>query len=83
MKLYNQHKVLQKLVSIFVLVGKSANYAVVSAQLRTNGKNHGMHAFLVQLRDLQTHKPLPGLLKDIFSWENIFKPVLCGFKASQ
>ena len=31
------------------------------AQLFTKGKNYGMHAFIVPIRDLQTHKPLPGV----------------------
>lgn len=44
-----------------ISVGKTANYAVVLAQLHTKGTNHGIHAFMVQLRDLKTHQPLPGL----------------------
>lgn len=43
------------------LVGHSANYAVVVAQLYTKGKCHGIHPFIVQLRDEETHKPLPGI----------------------
>jgi acyl-CoA oxidase len=37
------------------------NYAVVMAQLYSLGKNHGIHPFIVQLRDEETHKPLPGI----------------------
>uniref|UniRef100_A0A914EM17 Acyl-coenzyme A oxidase n=1 Tax=Acrobeloides nanus TaxID=290746 RepID=A0A914EM17_9BILA len=42
-------------------LGKSSNYAVVMAQLYTQGKCHGAHPFFVQLRDLNTHKPLKGI----------------------
>ncbi|KAL1492606.1 hypothetical protein ABEB36_010843 [Hypothenemus hampei] len=42
-------------------LGHSANYAVVVAQLYTNGKCHGIHPFIVQLRDDETHQPLPGI----------------------
>ena len=41
-------------------VGKTANYAVVMAQLHTQGKCEGPHPFMVQLRDEETHEPLPG-----------------------
>lgn len=39
-----------------------ARYGIVFAQLITQGKNHGVHPFVVQLRDSLYHKPLPGLL---------------------
>ncbi|XP_019874586.2 probable peroxisomal acyl-coenzyme A oxidase 1 [Aethina tumida] len=42
-------------------LGHSANYAVVVAQLYTQGKCHGIHPFIVQLRDEETHMPLPGI----------------------
>ena len=42
-------------------LGKSSNYAIVMAQLHTDGKWRGPHPFFVQLRDLNTHKPLPGV----------------------
>ena len=41
-------------------MGKTTNYAVVMAQLYTKGKCEGIHPFLVQLRDENTHEPLPG-----------------------
>lgn len=31
------------------------------AQLYTKGKCEGIHPFMVQLRDEETHEPLPGL----------------------
>lgn len=31
------------------------------ARLFTKGKDYGMHAFLTPIRDLETHKPLPGV----------------------
>merc|ERR1712169_51328 len=40
-------------------LGKVANHAVVMAQLFINGKNYGPHPFVVQIRDLKTHEPLP------------------------
>ncbi|XP_022915165.2 acyl-coenzyme A oxidase 1 [Onthophagus taurus] len=43
-------------------LGHSANYAIVVAQLYTNGKCHGIHPFVVQLRDEETHQPLPGII---------------------
>ncbi|KAF1771588.1 hypothetical protein GCK72_003415 [Caenorhabditis remanei] len=42
-------------------LGKSSNWAVVVANLITNGKNYGPHPFMVQLRDESTHIPLPGI----------------------
>uniref|UniRef100_A0AAF5Q4K8 Acyl-coenzyme A oxidase n=2 Tax=Wuchereria bancrofti TaxID=6293 RepID=A0AAF5Q4K8_WUCBA len=42
-------------------LGKSSNYAVIPAQLIINGNNKGLHMFIVQLRDLNTHMPLPGI----------------------
>lgn len=42
-------------------LGHTANYAIVVAQLYTNGVCHGIHPFIVQLRDEETHLPLPGI----------------------
>lgn len=42
-------------------LGHTANYAVVVAQLYTQNKCHGIHPFIVQLRDEDTHLPLPGI----------------------
>lgn len=42
-------------------MGHSANYAVVVAQLYTKGQCHGIHPFIVQLRDQETHNPLAGI----------------------
>lgn len=42
-------------------VGNSANYAIVIAQLYTKGQCHGVHPFIVQLRDKDTWDPLPGI----------------------
>ncbi|KAI5632447.1 acyl-CoA oxidase domain-containing protein [Phthorimaea operculella] len=39
----------------------TANYCIVMAQLYTKGKCHGIHPFIVQLRDEETHMPLPGI----------------------
>ena len=42
-------------------LGKAANYASVMAQLIIDGKNYGPHPFVVQVRDLKTHEPLPNV----------------------
>eukprot|EP00879_Flechtneria_rotunda_P021197 GHRR01022330.1.p1 GENE.GHRR01022330.1~~GHRR01022330.1.p1 ORF type:complete len:634 (+),score=214.56 GHRR01022330.1:589-2490(+) len=42
-------------------MGKTATHAVVMARLMLNGKDHGPHAFIVQLRSLETHLPMPGV----------------------
>jgi acyl-CoA oxidase len=41
-------------------LGKVATHALVYAQLITDGKEHGVHSFMVQIRD-ENHKPLPGI----------------------
>ncbi|BFZ63374.1 hypothetical protein YB2330_004496 [Saitoella coloradoensis] len=43
-------------------LGRTANTAVVMAQLISNGKTYGPHPFVVPIRDLKTHQPLPGVL---------------------
>ncbi|XP_032528622.2 probable peroxisomal acyl-coenzyme A oxidase 1 [Danaus plexippus] len=42
-------------------LGHTANHCVVMAQLYIKGKCHGPHLFFVQIRDIETHEPLPGL----------------------
>ncbi|KAH0629504.1 hypothetical protein JD844_011608 [Phrynosoma platyrhinos] len=42
-------------------LGKTSNHAIVLAQLYTQGKCHGLHAFIVPIRQLGTHEPLPGI----------------------
>lgn len=42
-------------------MGKFGNWAVVYARLIVNGKSHGVQAFLAQIRDSQTHLPVPGV----------------------
>ncbi|XP_051240039.1 peroxisomal acyl-coenzyme A oxidase 1 isoform X1 [Dicentrarchus labrax] len=43
-------------------LGKTSNHAVVLAQLYTQGNCHGLHAFIVPIRDMNTHVPLPGIV---------------------
>lgn len=43
-------------------LGKTANFAIVLAQLYTDNIHRGLHPFIVQLRDLETHKPLKGIV---------------------
>ncbi|KAK4905575.1 hypothetical protein LTR49_025144 [Elasticomyces elasticus] len=42
-------------------LGRTANYAVVMAQLIIAGKPYGPHPFVVHIRDLETHEPLPNI----------------------
>ena len=42
-------------------LGKTANYAAVMAQLKIDGKSYGPHPFIVQIRDMKTHEPLPNV----------------------
>ncbi|CAD5233700.1 unnamed protein product [Bursaphelenchus xylophilus] len=42
-------------------LGKSTNMVMVMALLYTKGKCHGAHAFMMQIRDFETHKLLPGI----------------------
>uniref|UniRef100_A0A1I7ZAB2 Acyl-coenzyme A oxidase n=1 Tax=Steinernema glaseri TaxID=37863 RepID=A0A1I7ZAB2_9BILA len=42
-------------------LGKSSNHAIVVAQLYIDKKCYGPHTFLVQLRDEETHRALPGI----------------------
>ncbi|KAJ8736599.1 hypothetical protein PYW08_007255 [Mythimna loreyi] len=42
-------------------LGKTVNYCIVIAQLYTKGECHGTHLFIVQVRDEETHMPLPGI----------------------
>lgn len=39
----------------------TANYCVVMAQLSVKGKACGIQPFMVQIRDEETHVPLPGI----------------------
>jgi len=41
-------------------LGKVATHALVYAQLILDGKEYGVHSFMVQIRD-ENHKPLPGI----------------------
>lgn len=42
-------------------LGKTSNHAVVLAQLYTQGECKGLHAFIVPIRQMGTHEPLPGV----------------------
>ncbi|XP_037115764.1 peroxisomal acyl-coenzyme A oxidase 1 isoform X2 [Syngnathus acus] len=43
-------------------LGKTSNHAIVLAQLYTQGSCRGLHAFIVPIRDMNTHVPLPGIV---------------------
>lgn len=42
-------------------LGRYSTHAVVFARLKLDGKDYGVHSFIVQLRDLNTYKHLPGV----------------------
>ena len=42
-------------------LGRTANYAVVMAQLVIDGKPYGPHPFVCQIRDLKTHQELENI----------------------
>jgi acyl-CoA oxidase len=42
-------------------MSKTANHAIVMAQLIIDGKKYGVHGFIVQLREFGTHKVRPGI----------------------
>jgi acyl-CoA oxidase len=42
-------------------LGRTANHALVMAQLIVGGKNLGPHTFIVPIRDMQTHEPLDNV----------------------
>ena len=39
----------------------TSTHAIVMAQLYIEGKHHGLHGFIVPLRSLKDHSPLPGV----------------------
>ncbi|EPQ32450.1 uncharacterized protein PFL1_00646 [Pseudozyma flocculosa PF-1] len=41
-------------------LGRTADHAVVMAQLIIHGKSYGPHPLVVQIRDVKTREPLPG-----------------------
>ncbi|KAK0524752.1 hypothetical protein OC842_005731 [Tilletia horrida] len=43
-------------------LGRSADHAILMAQLIVNGKRKGPHPFIIQIRDVQTREILPGRL---------------------
>ncbi|KAH7443592.1 hypothetical protein KP509_02G041400 [Ceratopteris richardii] len=43
-------------------LGKVSTHAIVYARLITDGKDYGVHAFIMQIRSLEDHHPLPGVI---------------------
>ena len=41
-------------------MGHIATHAIVVARLVTKGVDHGPHTFIVQIRSLEDHTPMPG-----------------------
>lgn len=44
------------------LLGQTATHAIVFAQLISEGVNHGLHTFVVNIRDPETFRPYPGVI---------------------
>ncbi|KAK9824680.1 hypothetical protein WJX72_012328 [[Myrmecia] bisecta] len=42
-------------------LGKTATHVILMARLFVDSKDYGPHAFIVQIRTLDTHRPLPGI----------------------
>ena len=42
-------------------LGFNANHVICYAQLIIGEKNHGVHGFIMQIRDMETNKVLPGM----------------------
>ena len=42
-------------------LGKMANHAVLFARLIIDGESYGIHAFFIQIRDMDSHAPLPSI----------------------
>jgi acyl-CoA oxidase len=55
----NKLRISYKFSKIFE--GETATHAVVFATLFTSGENHGLHAFFIQIRDINTLENLPGV----------------------
>ncbi|XP_076826059.1 peroxisomal acyl-coenzyme A oxidase 2-like isoform X2 [Clavelina lepadiformis] len=60
-------------------MGKSANHVLLMAELVIDGKKYGMHGFMVQIRDLTTHEPLPGVTVGDIGAKLSFESVDNGF----
>jgi hypothetical protein len=44
------------------IISNITNHCVVMAQLYTQGKCHGIHTFMVQIRSMEDHSVMPGEL---------------------
>ncbi|KAK2077143.1 hypothetical protein QBZ16_004777 [Prototheca wickerhamii] len=42
-------------------LGKTATHVILMARLVSRGRDYGVHSFVMQIRDLPTHRPLPGV----------------------
>ncbi|CAH3966597.1 probable peroxisomal acyl-coenzyme A oxidase 1 [Pieris brassicae] len=60
-------------------LGHSSNYCIVMAQLKIKGKSHGMKPFVVQIRDEETHMPMPGVKVGEIGAKLAFNTVNNGF----
>ena len=54
-------------------MGHTATHAILLARLITKGVDYGIHTFIVQLRSLEDHTPLPGtttVVSEIYDQKN-------------
>ncbi|KAF4318000.1 hypothetical protein BBO99_00007342 [Phytophthora kernoviae] len=62
-------------------LGKTANHAMVHARLFLDGKDVGVQAFLVQIRSLKDHQPVPGVEVGDIGPKVGFQPIDNGYCA--
>ncbi|XP_017948522.1 peroxisomal acyl-coenzyme A oxidase 2 isoform X1 [Xenopus tropicalis] len=60
-------------------VGKTCTHAVVLAHLIIKEKNYGMHPFIVQVRSLKDHSPMPGITVGDIGPKMCFEQIDNGF----
>lgn len=49
------------IIVLVLLIGKQATHALLFAQLWSNGECHGLHGFIVPIRNPDTLIPYPGI----------------------
>eukprot|EP00057_Strongylocentrotus_purpuratus_P007734 XP_011662208.1 PREDICTED: peroxisomal acyl-coenzyme A oxidase 1-like [Strongylocentrotus purpuratus] len=60
-------------------LAKSCTHVILIAQLIVGGKKHGPHCFIVQVRSLETHQPLPGVTLGDIGRKSSFDAIGNGF----
>ncbi|XP_063952128.1 peroxisomal acyl-coenzyme A oxidase 1-like [Lytechinus pictus] len=60
-------------------LAKSCTHVILTAQLIVKGKTYGPHCFIVQVRSLETHQPLPGMTLGDIGRKSSFDAIGNGF----